>query len=84
MKTLIIDKMYVVILDQTYQSETMGTITSSKTIVRVIDEESPNFSWYCEYYGVTNGIDLLKNGSLYLADTLEKAKEILGNRSKEN
>ena len=81
MKTLVIEQRYHVILDKTYESETMREIPKSATIVRVHnqDDESEG-TWYCEYHGVTSGIDLLKDGTLYLSDNLEKAKNILNNR----
>lgn len=83
MKTLVIDLTYHVILDGTTYSETMGEIPKSATIVRVqnLEDESEG-TWYCEYHGITHGMDLLKDGSLYLSDDLEEAKNILNSRLK--
>ena len=81
MKTLVIDLTYHIILDKTTDSITMGKIPKSATIVRVqnLEDESEG-TWYCEYHGVTHGMDLLKDGSLYLSDDIEEAKSILNNR----
>ncbi len=81
MKTIVVDEIYHVILDKTYDSLETGETNRSVIIARVRnqDDESEGI-WYCKYGIVANADALLKHGSLYLSDNLEEAKQILSDQ----
>jgi len=78
-KVVEIRKLYSVMFDQKMISETMGKVNKSLSVVEVYDNDMDK-THFSEWHGVTNTLDLLPNGTLYLADDFEEAIEKLGKR----
>ena len=57
----------------------IGMIPISMTIAEIYEKKT-NKTYFCEWHGVRNIIDLLTNGMLYLADNLDEALKKLETR----
>ena len=77
-KTVEVRKLYSVMFDRKMDS-ILGEKNISLSIVEICDHDT-DLTHFSEWHGVTNTIDLLPNGALYLADTFEKAIEKLEKR----
>lgn len=71
-KVVEVVKLYSVMFDKTMNSETGARINKSLSIVEIHDHNT-NKTHFSEWHGVTNTLDLLPNGSLYLDDNFDEA-----------
>lgn len=74
-KVVEIKKLYSAMFDGKMDS-TVGEVNKSLSFVEIHDKET-NKTHFSQWSGVTNTLDLLPNGSLYLADDFSTAIEKL-------
>lgn len=79
MKVVEIRKLYSVMFNEKMESIVFGMVNKSLTIAEIYDKET-NRTHFSEWHGVTNTLDLLPNGTLYLADNIDEAIQKLETR----